>query len=48
MFVYYVDASSSQWVEIVSIGAAPELAQLKSEVDDLKRQVANLLALIQK
>jgi hypothetical protein len=48
MFVYYLDSTGGQWVEIVSIGAAPEITQLQTEIATLKKQVADLVALIQK
>jgi hypothetical protein len=48
MFVYYLDSTGGQWVEIVSIGAAPEITKLQNEIADLKKQVADLVALIQK
>jgi hypothetical protein len=48
MFVYYLDSTGGQWVEIVSIGAAPEITKLQNEIADLKQQVAGLVALIQK
>jgi hypothetical protein len=48
MFVFYVDSTGGQWVEIVSIGASPEIKQLQDQISDLKKQVADLFALIQK
>jgi hypothetical protein len=42
MFVYYVDATGGQWVEIVSIGAAPSVAALQAQVAKLTEQVAVL------
>jgi hypothetical protein len=48
MFAFYVDSNGGQWVEIVSIGASPEIKQLQDQISDLKKQVADLFALIQK
>ena len=48
VYFFYDDGSSKQWVEAVSIGAAPAITQLQAEIADLKKQVADLVALITK
>lgn len=48
LFTYFKDETSTQWIEIVSIGNGPstEVQQLQAQVAELQSQVAALLKII--